>query len=62
MPFKPPSINDPGVGPILNGLVAVILSLIVWRFTGSSLGWIALFAPGAILIFWGWIVALRHKR
>jgi O-antigen ligase len=62
MPFEPPSLNDPGVGPILNGIVALTLSLIVWRLTGSFAGWIALFIPGAILIFWGWMVALRRKK
>jgi hypothetical protein len=62
MQFEPPSLNDPGVGSILNGIVALILSLIVWRLTGNFLGWIALFLPGAILIFWGWVIALRHKR
>jgi hypothetical protein len=62
MPFELPSINEPGVGAILNGLVALALSLIVWEFTGNILGWAALFIPGAALIFWGWIIALRQKR
>jgi hypothetical protein len=62
MPFEPPSFNEPGVGHLLNGILALALSLIVWRLTGNFYGWAALAIPGAVLIFRGWVIALRHKR
>jgi hypothetical protein len=62
MPFEPPSLDAPGVGTILNGIVALALSLLAWELTENFYGWAALFIPGAALIFWGWIIALRQKR
>jgi hypothetical protein len=62
MQFELPSLDDPGVGPILNGLLALALSLIVWELTGSFPGWAALATPGAALVFRGWALALRRKR
>jgi len=31
----------------------------MWRLTHSFVGWAALFIPGAALVVWGWIKALR---
>jgi hypothetical protein len=41
------------VGYILNGLIALMLAVTIWRLTGSFLGWLALFAPGSALVFLG---------
>jgi hypothetical protein len=46
-------------GSIVNGVLALALSLAVWRLTGSFAGWLVLAAPGGGLIVWGWVLALR---
>lgn len=48
-------------GLIFNGLVALILSLVLWHISHSFLGWLVLFGPGAALVMVGWIVLLRDK-
>jgi hypothetical protein len=35
---------------LFEGTFVLILSLAVWRMTGSTLGWFMLFAPGAVLV------------
>lgn len=45
---------------IINGLMGLCLSLIMWKLTESFLGWIVLFIPGALLVLVGWYVALRE--
>jgi hypothetical protein len=47
-------------GSIINGLIALVLALLLWRLTHSFWGWLALFLPGAALVVWGWIVILRR--
>lgn len=46
-------------GYLVNGLIALALSLVVWHVTDSFWGWLALFAPGSVLVAWGWYVALK---
>jgi hypothetical protein len=49
-------MDTKALGYIINGLIALALSLAIWRMTHSFLGWAVLFAPGAIFVFLG----LRH--
>ena len=51
---------DVGTGRIVNGLIALALSLALWHITHSFVGWLALFAPGAALVLWGWCGILRR--
>jgi hypothetical protein len=44
---------------LVNGILALALSLVLWRLTGSFLGWLVLAAPGSALVIWGWVLALR---
>jgi hypothetical protein len=44
---------------VVNGTLALALSLVLWRLTGSFLGWLVLAAPGSALVIWGWVLALR---
>lgn len=44
---------------LFNGLVALCLSLIIWKFTGSWWGWFVLFVPGSCLIVYGWYLTLK---
>jgi membrane-bound ClpP family serine protease len=53
--FESKSVNC-----IFNGIVALSLSLIMWRYTGNLWGWLALFLPGAVLIFYGWYLSLKE--
>jgi hypothetical protein len=46
------------VGLIVNGLIALALSLAMWEITHSLLGWLVLFLPGSALVLWGCGVAL----
>jgi hypothetical protein len=43
---------------ILNGMMACALSLVMWKLTENFWGWLALAAPGALLIFLGWALAI----
>jgi hypothetical protein len=40
---------------LINGVIALGLSLIAWKLTGSFWGWLILFAPGAGLVIAGLI-------
>jgi hypothetical protein len=48
------------VGYILNGLVALLFALAVWRLTGSFVGWAALFLPGSALVLLGLYHSLKR--
>jgi hypothetical protein len=45
---------------MINGLIALALSLAMWEITHSFWGWLALFVPGSALIFIGWYVILKQ--
>lgn len=47
-------------GFLTNGLLALILSLLIWRLTGSFLGWLALFLPGALMVTRGVVLLWRE--
>ena len=51
-----------GAGTLFNGIVALVLSIAVWRLTHSALGWAVLFAPGAALVLWGFYLVLVGER
>jgi hypothetical protein len=40
-------------GFFVNGLIALALSMLIWRLTGNVLGWAVLFGPGAALVIRG---------
>lgn len=40
-------------GYFFNGLVALALSLVMWRLTACYLGWLVLWTPGAVLVVMG---------
>lgn len=40
-------------GGVINGLIALALSLAIWHITHSFLGWVVLFLPGAALVLRG---------
>jgi hypothetical protein len=46
-------------GLLVNGILALALSLGIWELTGSFAGWLVLAAPGSALVIWGWVRALR---
>jgi hypothetical protein len=48
-------------GRIVNGLIALVLALAVWRLTGSFLGWLVLFTPGSLLVIAGVVAILRGE-
>jgi hypothetical protein len=41
--------------------MALALSLVMWRLTDNFWGWLVLAAPGSILIFVGWALALARR-
>ena len=47
-------------GCFLNGLLALSLSLLVWRLTGNFYAWGVLFGPGAALVIKGFVELLRN--
>jgi hypothetical protein len=49
-------------GLLINGLIALTLSLIIWKGTGSFIGWLALAAPGGVLILAGWVRAIYEEE
>jgi hypothetical protein len=53
------SVMSRGIGAVCLGLFILALSWIVWKTTGSSWGWLALFLPGGAYVLAGscWIVA-----
>jgi membrane-bound ClpP family serine protease len=51
--------NDKSTNCIFNGLVALSLSLIIWKFTGNFWGWLALSVPGSALVIYGWYLILK---
>jgi len=56
---EPPSSHK-AAGLIVNGLIALAFSLVMWYATESFLGWLALFLPGMALVIYGWYVALSY--
>ena len=50
---------SPGLFELTNGLCALIASLLIWRITGSWIGWVVLWTPGAYLVFIGLWKVLR---
>jgi membrane protein implicated in regulation of membrane protease activity len=44
---------SPGIYEIVNGMCALIFSLLIWRITGNFWGWLVLFLPGSYLVFVG---------
>jgi hypothetical protein len=40
-------------GFFVNGLIALALSMLIWRLTGNVLGWAVLFGPGTALVIRG---------
>jgi hypothetical protein len=44
----------------VNGISALLLSLLVWKMTENFTGWMVLAVPGAIMVVAGWIAALRN--
>jgi hypothetical protein len=52
-----------GFGYVVNGMIALPLSLAIWHITHSFLGWLVLFLPGSALVLWGWRVSpLKSPR
>ena len=51
-----------GAGALFNGIVALVLSIILWRLTHSTLAWAVLFTPGAALVLWGFYLVLVGGR
>jgi hypothetical protein len=45
-------------GFFFNGLVALTLSLVLWRLTHSEIGWLLLWTPGTMLVAYGWFLIL----
>ena len=54
-------LGSRGANTIFNGLVALALSLIIWRLTGIWWAWAILFGPGAALVFYGWYLILMGE-
>jgi hypothetical protein len=52
---------DKSLSCISNGIVALALSIILWRLTGSFEGWLVLSLPGSALVFYGWYLILKDK-
>jgi hypothetical protein len=52
------SILSRGIGGVCLGLFVLALSWIVWKTTGSYLGWLVLFLPASVYVLVGcvWIV------
>jgi hypothetical protein len=46
---------------LVNGISAIILALVLWRLTGSFVGWLVLFVPGAALIAISWVLIFFDK-
>jgi len=44
---------SPGMYEIVNGLCALIASLLIWKITGNYWGWGILFLPGSVLVLMG---------
>jgi hypothetical protein len=47
------------IGYVVNGLIALALSLALWEITHNFWGWLALFAPGSALVLMGWALLLK---
>jgi hypothetical protein len=47
-------------GLIVNGLIALILSLLIWRLTENLWAWLVLFIPGGCLVVRGWVAICRE--
>ena len=54
-------LGSRGANTIFNGLVALALSLIIWRLTGIWWAWAILFGPGAALVFYGWYLIIKGE-
>jgi hypothetical protein len=53
------SVLSRGIGAVCLGLFVLALSWIVWKTTGSYLGWLVLYVPGSLYVFAGccWVIA-----
>jgi hypothetical protein len=45
---------------IFNGIVALALSILIWRLTHNFVGWLVLALPGGALILYGWYLILKE--
>jgi hypothetical protein len=52
--------HEAAIGYFVNGLIALALSLVIWRLTHNFLGWAVLFLPGSALVIWGLVTSLRR--
>jgi hypothetical protein len=52
---------DKPAGYLFNGILALMLSIIMWRLTGSWAGWFVLSLPGAAFVLYGWYLALKEN-
>jgi hypothetical protein len=57
--FHWPKLPDEPNGLLFNGLAALALSIIMWRLTGSWLGYFILALPGGALVILGWVVIFK---
>jgi membrane-bound ClpP family serine protease len=55
-------ITRPGVYEIVNGLCALIASLLIFKITGNFWGWLVLFAPGTWFVLLGLVKSLKSSR
>lgn len=58
MDWLPTEQERRACGFLLNGLIALALSLLIWRLTHNVLGWAVLFGPGVVCTFRGIYLAL----
>ena len=49
-------------GLIMNGLIALLFSLLVWKLTLNYFGWLALFIPGSVLVLYGVYRVMKEFR
>jgi hypothetical protein len=57
----PPTMSDRAVNYILEGILALILSVIMWKLTGSFLGWVVFSVPGSALVLYGWYLIIKDE-
>jgi hypothetical protein len=46
---------------LFQGLAGLVLSLLMWRLTGSVLAWAILFTPGALLVGRGLYLVFKNN-
>jgi hypothetical protein len=47
------SVLTPEEGAVINGLIVLALSLLLWKLTAAFYGWLFLFTIGSALVLWG---------